>query len=73
MRLVFKTMSYGAAHMIVAIAVAYCITGDIMQSLGIGILEPLVQTGVFALHEVVWDGTFKKRFLKLKSQINNLF
>ena len=54
-RLACKTASYGALHVCVAAAVAYVITGDLGQALGIGTIEPLVQTGVFALHDRLWE------------------
>ena len=54
-RLACKTASYAALHVCVAAAVAYAITGDLGQALGIGTIEPLVQTGVFALHDRLWE------------------
>ena len=54
-RLACKTASYGALHVCVAAAVAYAVTGDLSQALGIGTIEPLVQTGVFALHDRLWE------------------
>ncbi len=56
MRLALKTLSYGATHIVVATMVAYFLTGNLMAAIGIGILEPLVQTGVFTLHEMLWEG-----------------
>lgn len=55
MRLVYKTISYGLTHIIVATAVAYAITGNLAMALGIGLIEPIVQTGVFALHDYLWE------------------
>lgn len=55
MRLVLKTTSYGITHIIVATAVAYAITGNLAMALGIGLIEPIVQTGVFALHDYLWE------------------
>lgn len=55
MRLVLKTTSYGITHVVVATAVAYAITGNIAMALGIGLIEPIVQTGVFALHDYLWE------------------
>lgn len=55
MRLFLKTMSYGAVHIVVATAVAYLIIGNFAMALGIGLIEPIVQTGVFALHEHFWE------------------
>ncbi len=56
MRLALKTTSYGILHVGVATAVAYALTGDLALALGIGLIEPIVQTAVFALHERVWEG-----------------
>lgn len=72
MRLVLKTLSYGSAHVVVAVLVAYVITGDIIQALGIGLLEPVVQTGVFALHEMFWEGTLKARMAKIGGILKNM-
>lgn len=55
MRLLAKTVSYGVTHLTVATGVAYALTGDLMLALGIGVIEPLVQTGVFALHDHFWE------------------
>jgi uncharacterized membrane protein len=54
-----KTTTYGVAHMCVAIAVAWAISGDLVVALGIGLIEPFVQTGVFALHDWFWEGSGK--------------
>ncbi|RED54022.1 DUF2061 domain-containing protein [Aestuariispira insulae] len=55
MRLLAKTVSYGVTHLAVATGVAYALTGDLMLALGIGIIEPMVQTGVFAIHDHFWE------------------
>lgn len=55
-RLAFKTVSYGVLHIIVATAVAYALTGNLAAALGIGLIEPIVQTAVFAIHERIWEG-----------------
>jgi uncharacterized membrane protein len=49
-----KTTTYGTMHMIVAIAVAYAISGSWQVALGIGIIEPLVQTVFYNVHEHLW-------------------
>lgn len=51
MRLFAKTVSYGTVHVMVATAVAYALTNDLTTSLGIGLIEPLVQTFVFSFHD----------------------
>jgi len=61
MRTAFKTLTYAAMHLTVAIAVAYAISGDWAVALSIGVLEPLVQTGFFAMHERLWEGRRKAR------------
>ncbi|MES2903373.1 MAG: DUF2061 domain-containing protein [Pseudomonadota bacterium] len=49
-----KTASYAAMHFVVAIAVAYALTLDWRKALAIGIIEPIVQTFAFALHDRYW-------------------
>lgn len=55
MRLAAKTISYGMIHLCVATGVAYAITGNLAMAVGIGLIEPLVQTAVFALHDWLWE------------------
>jgi uncharacterized membrane protein len=55
MRLMLKTMSYGTLHVCVATSVAYALTGNLALSLGIGLIEPVVQTAVYPLHEWLWE------------------
>lgn len=50
-----KTGSYSVMHICVAVLVAYVLSGDIRVALGIGIIEPLVQTGFFYLHDRFWS------------------
>ncbi len=49
-----KTTTYGVMHMFVAIAMAYAISGSWQIALGIGIIEPLVQTVFYNVHERAW-------------------
>lgn len=49
-----KTATYSVTHMIVAIAVAYAISGSWMVALGIGLIEPMVQTVAYHFHEQTW-------------------
>jgi len=56
MRLALKTLTYGMVHVSVATTLAYVMTGDIRTALGIGLIEPVLQTFVFALHERLWEG-----------------
>ena len=55
LRLAKKTLSYGIVHIIVATLVAYAITGSWVLAFSIGLIEPIVQTAVFAVHDFVWE------------------
>lgn len=55
MRTICKTGSYGVMHLVVAVSVAFALTGDWVIALSIGLIEPLVQTLFYALHERVWE------------------
>ena len=55
MRLAVKTVSYGTVHICVATGIAYLLTGNFAAALGIGLLEPVVQSGVYAVHEHIWQ------------------
>ena len=50
----WKTASYAAMHLCVAVAVAYALTQDWRKALAIGIIEPFVQTFAFAAHDRFW-------------------
>ena len=54
-RAVTKTSTYAIMHFIVAVSVAYALTGDLAIALGIGLIEPAVQTIAYAVHERVWQ------------------
>lgn len=56
MRDYIKTATYGVMHMAVAICVAYALSGSWAIAIGIGLLEPLVQTFFYNLHERIWSG-----------------
>lgn len=50
-----KTCTYSVMHLTVAIAVAYALTRDWRIALAVGMVEPLVQTVAFAIHERIWN------------------
>lgn len=54
MRPLIKTCTYSAMHFVVAFSVAYWLTGSWQSAAAIGMLEPLVQTVAYAIHEKVW-------------------
>ena len=53
-RTLLKTCTYSVMHFTVAIMVAYALTRDWRVALAVGVVEPLVQTGAFAVHERLW-------------------
>lgn len=50
-----KTVTYCVMHFCVAIAIAYALSGSWALALSIGIVEPLVQTLCFNMHERGWN------------------
>jgi uncharacterized membrane protein len=54
-RMLRKTCTYAVMHLVVAIVVAFALTGDWRIALAVGIIEPLVQTLAFAIHERLWS------------------
>lgn len=59
-RTLLKTGTYCLMHLIVAIAVAYALTRNWQVALAVGIVEPLVQTVAFAIHERLWGGAVER-------------
>lgn len=51
-----KTMSFLALHLMVRFSVAYMFTGSLALAGGIALVEPLVNSVVFFLHERAWNG-----------------
>lgn len=50
-----KTVSYYVTHISVAAVVAYAVTGDLIASLTLSLLEPTVQAFVYFFHERLWE------------------
>ena len=42
-------------HFTVAVTVAFVLTGSLRTALAIGVIEPLVQTVFFTLHDRIWS------------------
>ena len=61
MRLALKTLTYAAMHLTVAVAVAYALTRDWRVALAVGIVEPMVQTVAFNIHERLWSRADRAR------------
>lgn len=54
-RSAMKTASYALMHLVVAMAVAFALTRDWRAALAIGLVEPMVQTLAYTLHERAWS------------------
>jgi uncharacterized membrane protein len=61
MRLALKTLTYATMHLTVAVAVAYALTRNWHIALAVGLIEPLVQTVAFNLHERAWSRADRRR------------
>jgi uncharacterized membrane protein len=56
-----KTASYYLIHISVAAMVAYAVTGNLMASLTLSLLEPTVQAFAFFFHEKAWERRAARR------------
>ena len=56
-----KTASYYVIHITVAALVAYAVTGNLIASLTLSLLEPTVQAFAFFFHEKAWERRLKKQ------------
>lgn len=54
-RTLMKTGSYYVMHIVVAASVAYAVTGDVLASLALSLLEPSVQAVAYFFHERAWN------------------
>ena len=52
--MLLKTASYYVIHICVAAMVAYAVTGNLLSSLTLSLLEPTVQAVAFFFHEKAW-------------------
>lgn len=50
-----KTLSFAVVHFSVAFTVAYAVTGSLAVGGMVALIEPLVNTLAYYLHEVIWD------------------
>ena len=50
-----KTFSFAAVHFTVAFTVAYLITGSVLVGGALALVEPLINTVAFHIHEKVWN------------------
>ena len=50
-----KTASFAVVHFCVAFTVGYLMTGSVMVGGAIALVEPLVNTVAYHIHETVWE------------------
>ena len=53
-RIALKSATYCLMHLTVAVAVAYALTRDWRLAMAVGLIEPLVQTVFFTIHDRLW-------------------
>lgn len=56
-----KTGSYYLIHICVAALVAYAVTGNLIASLTLSLLEPTVQAVAFFFHEKAWERALRRK------------
>ncbi|GAA6118968.1 DUF2061 domain-containing protein [Acidovorax sp. FG27] len=56
-----KTGSYDLIHICVAALVAYAVTGNLIASLTLSLLEPTVQAVAYFFHEKAWARAAERR------------
>jgi uncharacterized membrane protein len=58
-----KTLTFAVLHMAVAFTVVYVITGNPLLGGAVAMIEPMVNTVAYFLHERVWE-RFGRRILR---------
>jgi uncharacterized membrane protein len=56
-----KTFSFAAVHFTVAFTVAYLMTGSVLVGGALALVEPLINTVAFHVHEKVWNRVHRAR------------
>lgn len=62
-----KPFTYSIMHLVVAVSVAFALTRDWRIALGVGIIEPMVQTVAYTLHEAAWARGLKRNRTEAQS------
>lgn len=61
--MLLKTSTYYVIHVTVAALVAYAVTGNLVASFTLSLLEPSVQAVAFFFHEKAWARALARRSL----------
>ncbi len=59
--LALKSLTYAVMHFSVAVMVAFALTRDWRIALAVGLVEPLVQTVFFTVHDRIWARIERRR------------
>ncbi|MBI1392721.1 MAG: DUF2061 domain-containing protein [Alphaproteobacteria bacterium] len=63
-----KPATYAAMHLVVAVFVAYAITGSVAAAAAVGLVEPALQTVAYAFHEKAWARASRNRLKALSAR-----
>lgn len=61
-----KTLSFACVHFTVAFLVGYLLTGSLLISSALALIEPLCNTVAYYFHEKAWNYFGKRRSRKLE-------
>lgn len=61
LRDLIKTMTFAVLHFAVGFGVTFALTGSVIISTGVALIEPAVNTVVFFFHEKAWNRVGKER------------
>ena len=67
-----KTISYYFIHITVAACVAYAVTGNLLASLTLSLLEPTIQAFAFFFHEKAWERRLKKQVKESEIKVEGM-
>lgn len=56
-----KTLTFAVMHFSIAFAVAYALTGDLVVGGAVAMVEPLVNTLGYHVHERIWQRLQRRR------------
>lgn len=62
-----KTLSFAAIHFSVAFTLAWLLTGEVLIASLIAMIEPMVNTFAFFVHDKIWQWAKPEHSLKVKT------
>lgn len=71
-RMLLKTGSYYFLHIMVAAVVAYAVTGNLLASLTLSLLEPTVQAFAYFFHEKAWERARSRKLARQQAVSNHI-